>query len=60
MRYAETWTGARLRAVRDLTPSIREFEIVPDGSVPSSYPLGAKSIASVLFENHPSCLSFKA
>ena len=41
MRYAETWTGARLRAVRDLTPNIREFEIVPDGDVPAGYPLGA-------------------
>ncbi|MGO1079481.1 PDR/VanB family oxidoreductase [Inquilinus sp. CA228] len=30
MRYAQTWTDARLRAIRDLTPTIRLFEIVPE------------------------------
>jgi vanillate O-demethylase ferredoxin subunit len=41
VRYAETWTVARLRIVRDLTPTIREFEIVPEGQLPTGYPLGA-------------------
>jgi dimethylamine monooxygenase subunit B len=30
MRFAATWENARLRAIRDLTADIREFEIVPD------------------------------
>jgi vanillate O-demethylase ferredoxin subunit len=40
VRTAQTWTDAHLRAIRDLTPSIREFEIVPAGSIVAGYPLG--------------------
>ncbi len=40
MRYAETWSDAQLRAVRDLTPTIREFEIVPLDVAVTGYPLG--------------------
>ena len=53
MRYAETWTDARLRAVRDLTPSIREFEIVPDDDVPAAYPLGAHITVEVQAAGKP-------
>ncbi|HKW83778.1 MAG TPA: PDR/VanB family oxidoreductase [Burkholderiaceae bacterium] len=28
-----SWQGARVRALRDLTPTIREFELVPEGGV---------------------------
>jgi ferredoxin-NADP reductase len=58
VRYAETWTGARLRAVRDLTPSIREFEIVPDGYVPVSYPLGAHINVEVQASGKPDTRSY--
>ena len=58
MRYAETWTDARLRAVRDLTPSIREFEIVPDGQVPSGYPLGAHINVEVQAAGKPDTRSY--
>lgn len=40
MRIADTWTDAQLRAIRDLTPTIREFEIVPAGPAVTGYPLG--------------------
>ena len=40
MRTADTWTDAQLRAIRDLTPSIREFEIVPADAAVTGYPLG--------------------
>jgi vanillate O-demethylase ferredoxin subunit len=40
VRIAETWTDAQLRAIRDLTPSIREFEIVPADVLVAGYPLG--------------------
>jgi hypothetical protein len=29
MRVVETWTTARVRSVRDITPTIRLFELVP-------------------------------
>ena len=58
MRYAETWTGARLRAVRDLTPSIREFEIVPDDHVPANYPLGAHINVEVQASGKPDTRSY--
>lgn len=40
MRTADTWVDAQLSAIRDLTPSIREFEILPAGPVVAGYPLG--------------------
>jgi vanillate O-demethylase ferredoxin subunit len=40
VRTAETWTDAHLRAIRDLTPTIREFEIVPSDAAVNGYPLG--------------------
>jgi vanillate O-demethylase ferredoxin subunit len=40
VRTAETWSEAQLRAIRDLTPTIREFEIVPGDRVVAGYPLG--------------------
>jgi vanillate O-demethylase ferredoxin subunit len=40
VRTADTWTDAHLRATRDLTPTIREFEIVPEGALVTGYPLG--------------------
>ena len=58
MRYAETWTDARLRGVRDLTPSIREFEIVPDGHVPAGYPLGAHINVEVQASGKPDTRSY--
>ena len=58
MRYAETWTEARLRAVRDLTPGIREFEIVPDDHLPSGYPLGAHINVEVQTSGRPDTRSY--
>lgn len=48
MRTAETWSNAQLRAVRDLTPTIREFEIVPSDAVVTGYPLGGHIDVSVM------------
>ena len=58
MRYAETWTDARLRALRDLTPSIREFEIVPDRHAPAGYPLGAHINVEVQASGKPDTRSY--
>jgi dimethylamine monooxygenase subunit B len=58
VRYAETWTDARLRAVRDLTPSIRAFEIVPDDHMPAGYPLGAHINVEVQASGKPDTRSY--
>jgi vanillate O-demethylase ferredoxin subunit len=48
VRTAETWSDAQLRAIRDLTPTIREFEIVPGDRVVAGYPLGGHIDIGVL------------
>jgi vanillate O-demethylase ferredoxin subunit len=58
VRYAETWSQASLRAVRDLTPGIREFEIVPDGDAPAAYPLGGHINIEVLAGGRPDTRSY--
>jgi vanillate O-demethylase ferredoxin subunit len=40
MQRDDTWTSATLRATRDLTPTIREFALVPEGGA-TRYPTGA-------------------
>ena len=58
MRYAEVWSQARLRAIRDLTPTIREFEIAPDGETPTGYPLGAHINVEVMAGGKPDTRSY--
>jgi vanillate O-demethylase ferredoxin subunit len=48
VRTSDTWADAHLRATRDLTPTIREFEIVPEGPVVTGYPLGGHIDISVM------------
>jgi vanillate O-demethylase ferredoxin subunit len=48
VRTAETWSEAHLRAIRDLTPTIREFEIVPADRVVAGYPLGGHVDVAVM------------
>jgi ferredoxin-NADP reductase len=33
MKHPNTWSSATVRAHRDLTPTVREFELQPDGKV---------------------------
>jgi ferredoxin-NADP reductase len=33
MKHSKTWSSATVRTHRDLTPTVREFELLPDGKV---------------------------
>jgi vanillate O-demethylase ferredoxin subunit len=48
MRVIETWTTARVRAVRDITPTIRLFELVPADGSPAQIPLGGHLNVTVM------------
>lgn len=48
MRVAETWTVARVRSIRDLTPTIRLFELVPAEGSPAQIPLGGHINVTVM------------
>jgi vanillate O-demethylase ferredoxin subunit len=58
MRYADTWTPARVRALRDLTPTIRLFELVPDDGSPASIPLGGHIDVGVMIGDRADTRSY--
>lgn len=58
MRYAETWSEARVRSVTGITPSIRLFEIEPAGATPTSFPLGGHINVAVLIDGKPDTRSY--
>lgn len=58
MRYADTWTSARIRSRRDVTPTIRLFEIVPDRGSPSAIPLGGHINVGVLIDGRADTRSY--
>ena len=48
MRVVETWTTARVRSVRDVTPTIKLFELVPAEGSPAQIPLGGHLNVTVM------------
>ncbi len=48
MRIIETWTTARVRRVRNITPTIRLFELVPADGSPAQIPLGGHLNVTVM------------
>lgn len=48
MRVIETWTTARVRKTRDITPTIRLFELVPAEGSPAQIPLGGHLNVTVM------------
>ncbi len=48
MRVVETWTTAHVRRVRDITPTIRLFELVPTDGTPAQIPLGGHLNVTVM------------
>jgi ferredoxin-NADP reductase len=48
MRVVETWTTAHVRSVRDITPTIRLFELVPADGTPAQIPLGGHLNVAVM------------
>lgn len=58
MRYAETWSEARVRSVTGITPSIRLLDIEPAGEAPTSFPLGGHLNVAVLIDGKPDTRSY--
>ncbi|MGY3608827.1 MULTISPECIES: PDR/VanB family oxidoreductase [unclassified Bradyrhizobium] len=58
MRFIETWTQATVVATRDLTPSIREFLLRPDGIAIASYPFGSHVEVGVSIDGRPQTRSY--
>lgn len=48
MRVIETWTTARVRSARNITPTIRLFELAPAEGNPAQIPLGGHLNVSVM------------
>ncbi|WP_375776548.1 PDR/VanB family oxidoreductase [Bradyrhizobium sp. ma5] len=58
MRFIDTWTSATLRAVRDLTPGIREFLLRPDDFTGAPYPVGSHIDVGVTIDGQPQTRSY--
>lgn len=58
MRYEQVWGDARIRRIRDVTPSVREFELVPVGTAPRPHPVGSHVNIGVLIGGQPDIRSF--
>lgn len=58
MRLAETWTGAHVRSVRQITPRIRLFEIVPDAGSPATIPIGGHINVAVMLGDRSDTRSY--
>ncbi len=58
MRFIETWTPATVVATRDLTPSIREFLLLPDDFNGAAYPVGSHIDVAVTVDGRPETRSY--
>ncbi len=58
MRYALTWTDAVIRAIRDVTPTVRSFEITPSSGHAPPFEPGAHIDVRVLVNGLPDIRSY--
>ncbi|MGE0565369.1 MAG: 2Fe-2S iron-sulfur cluster-binding protein [Pseudolabrys sp.] len=58
MRLIETWTPAIVRAVTQVTPTIRVFDIVPEGLSVRGYPPGGHLNVGVMIDGRPDTRSY--
>jgi vanillate O-demethylase ferredoxin subunit len=58
MRVIETWTTARVRAARNITPTIRLFELVPTDGTPAQIPLGGHLNVTVMIGDRADTRSY--
>ncbi len=58
MRVIETWTTAHVRALLDLTPTIRLFELVPAVGSPAQIPLGGHINITVMIDGQADTRSY--
>ena len=57
MRYALHWGEARISAIRDVSPDIREFTITPDAGA-RPYEPGSHVNVAVMIEGQPDHRSY--
>ncbi|MGO9360019.1 MAG: PDR/VanB family oxidoreductase [Xanthobacteraceae bacterium] len=57
MRFAQTWSFCTVQKVRDLTPQIREFTLLPDGGV-EPYVVGSHLDVNVMIDGRPETRSY--
>jgi dimethylamine monooxygenase subunit B len=57
MRFAEQWNWCTVEDISDVTPTIREFRLRPDGGVPP-YPAGSHLNVAVLIDGQPARRSY--
>ena len=58
MRTVETWTPTVVRAVTQATPTIRLFDLVPEGLSVRGYPLGGHLNVGVMIAGRPDTRSY--
>ncbi|MBC8793952.1 MAG: oxidoreductase [Tagaea sp. CACIAM 22H2] len=58
MAQAAQWTDARVRAIRDVTHDVREFEIVPENGAILTYAPGAHIDVGVMVADAPQTRSY--
>ncbi len=58
MRFAQKWTPCTVRAIRDLTPAIREFILRPEGSGVENHAIGSHVNVGVLIDGRPETRSY--
>ncbi len=58
MAQAAKWTDARVRAIRDVTHDVREFEIVPENGAVLSFAPGAHIDVGVMIGDAPQTRSY--
>jgi len=58
MRFEDHWTTATLAGIRDLTPTIREFTLRPDGFAQAPYAVGSHIKVGVLIDGQPDIRSY--
>jgi vanillate O-demethylase ferredoxin subunit len=58
MRVVETWTTAQVRSARNITPTIRLFELVPAEGTPAQIPLGGHLNVTVMIEDRADTRSY--
>ena len=58
MRFAEQWSWCTVEAIRDVTPTIREFRLRPDNGHVPPYPAGSHISVTVLIDGQPARRSY--
>ncbi len=58
MRFALSWTQARIDAVRQVTPTVRLFEIVPSEAPPLAHAPGSHINVGIIVDGRPDTRSY--